>query len=248
MKVSVVTVSFNSAKTIEDTIQSVLGQTYGDIEYIIVDGNSKDNTVEIVNKYKDKIAKIISEKDNGIYDAMNKGIRLATGDVVGILNSDDIYASEDVIGKVAEEIKNVDCVWGNLVYVKKHNTDKVVRQWQSSGFDLGKFNQGWHPPHPTFFVKRGIYEKYGIFRNDLSIAADYELMLRFLQKYKISSKYIPKTLVKMRVGGESNKNILKVIKANMECLKAFKMNDLKVNPLIVLGKPLLKLFQYFKTN
>lgn len=248
MKISIITPTFNSERTVEDTIKSVLNQTYPDIEYIIIDGGSTDGTLDIIEKYKDKIAKIISEQDRGIYDAMNKGIKLATGDIVGILNSDDFYASSDIIEMVADEFreKNADCVWGDLDYVDKDDLNRIVRRWQSSPYEEGKFQRGWHPPHPTFFIKKEIYKKYGFFRLDLSISADYELMLRFLEKNKISSSYIPKVFVKMRVGGKSNKNVFNIIKANLQCLKAFRVNRLKVNPFLFFIKPMSKIFQFFK--
>ncbi len=245
MKVSIITPSFNSAETLEDTIKSVLTQNYSEIEYILIDGGSTDETLEIISRYENKISKFISEKDTGIYNAMNKGLALATGDIVGILNSDDIYSSEEVILTIVKEIqeKRVDCVWGDLVYVNKEN--KVIRRWQSSEYENGAFQKGWHPPHPTFFVKKDIYKKYRMFNESLSIAADYELMLRFLEKYKIKSSYISQELVKMRIGGKSNKNILNIARANYECYKAWRINKLRVNPLNLLMKPISKVKQYF---
>lgn len=248
MRVSIITVSYNSDKTIEDAIKSVLSQTYPDIEYIIVDGGSIDGTIEIVNKHRDKIAKFVSEPDKGIYDAMNKGIKLAAGEIVGILNSDDFYADENAVKKIVEAIEKgkADVCWGDLVYVAKNNTDKIIRFWKSSKYQEGKFRRGWHPPHPTFFVKKHIYEKYGVFNLDLKIAADYELMLRFLEKYKVNSCYIPKILVKMRTGGESNKGVINIIKANLESYRAWQINDLKGGFFAVFLKPLSKIIQYFK--
>ena len=250
MKVSIITPSFNSADTIENTIQSVLLQNYPDIEYIITDGGSTDGTVEVINKYKNKINKFVSEKDKGVYDGMNRGIKRATGDIIGILNSDDIYASNDVIERVVNEMaeNNADCCWGDLVYVDAKNTDKVIRYWKSSEYKEGKFKKGWMPPHPTFFVKKWVYQKYGLFNLDFPISADYELMLRFLEKYKIRSCYIPQVLVKMRIGGQSNKSIKNIIKGNIECYRAWKINGLKANPLIFFFKPLSKVTQYFKRS
>jgi glycosyltransferase len=228
MKVSIITPSFNSAKTIEETIKSVLGQSYKDIEYIIIDGGSKDKTLEIVNKYKDKISKIVSEPDKGIYDAMNKGVKLASGEVIGILNSDDLYADEKVIEEVVKTFENykVQCVWGDLVYFTD-DPNKIIRIWRSSDYKEDLFEKGWVPPHPTFFVKKEVYEKYGYFRLDFPVAADYELMFRFLKKYKISGKYISKVLVKMRAGGNANK-LKNIIKGNLECIRAWKINELKM--------------------
>lgn len=246
--VSLITTVFNNKETIEDAIKSVLNQSYPNIEYIITDGGSTDGTIEIINKYKNKINKFVSEPDKGIYDGMNKGIKLSSGDIIGILNSDDLYASNDVIEKVVNEMeeKNVDVCWGDLVYVDAKNTDKVIRYWKSSEYKEGKFKKGWMPPHPTFFVRKWVYDKYGMFNLDFPISADYELMLRFLEKYKINSCYIPQVLVKMRVGGKSNKSIKNIIKANIECYRAWKVNGLRINPLRIFLKPLSKIPQYFK--
>ena len=248
MKISIITPSFNSVEIIESAIKNVLSQDYPNIEYIIIDGGSTDGTLKVIDKYKNKIAKVVSEKDKGVYDGMNKGIKLATGDIIGILNSDDFYTSENVIKKVVRTMKekNADCCWGDLVYVDKENTDKIIRNWKSSEYKEGKFKRGWHPPHPCFFVKKWVYEKYGLFNLDFPISADYELMLRLLEKHKIKSCYIPQILVKMRIGGQSNKSIKNIIKGNIECYRAWKINGLKANPLIFFFKPLSKVTQYFK--
>lgn len=250
MKVSIITVVYNNQDTIKDAIESVLNQTYKNIEYIIIDGASTDRTVEIIKSYEDKIDKFISESDKGIYDAMNKGIKLATGDIIGILNSDDFYASNDIIEKAVREFqeKKVDSVYGDLVYTDAKNTNKVIRYWKSKSYKRGLFQKGWHPAHPTFFVKKEVYDKYGLFNFDFKIAADYELMLRFLEKYQISSSYIPEIFVKMRLGGESNQSIKNVIKANIESYNAWKVNGLDINPFQMLLKPLSKLLQFKKTN
>lgn len=248
MKVSIITVSYNSEKTIQDTISSVLNQSYTDIEYIIIDGGSNDKTAEIVRKYGNKISKFVSEKDSGIYDAMNKGIKIATGEVIGTLNADDLYANTQVVSEVVSAMsKNeADVCWGDLVYVKSDDLNKIIRNWKSSDYGVGKFKNGWHPPHPTFFVKKEIYKKYGYFDQQFKIAADYELMLRFLEKYKVRSCYIPSVLVKMRLGGVSNRNLKNIMQANLESYKAWQVNGLKVNPLRIILKPLSKLGQYFK--
>ncbi len=246
--VSIITTVFNNKETIEDTIKSVLSQRYPNIEYIVIDGGSTDGTVDIISKYKDRISKFVSEKDRGIYDGLNKGIKMAGGEIIGILHSDDVYADNKVIEKVVTEMtgRNLDVCWGDLVYVSRNNQEKVIRYWKSSEYKEGKFKRGWMPPHPTLFIKRYIYERYGRFNLDFPIAADYELILRFLEKCKVKSCYIPQTLVKMRIGGESNKNIKNIIKANIECYRAWKINGLKINPLKILLKPLLKIPQYFK--
>lgn len=229
LRVSIITVSFNSASTIEETIRSVFSQSYKEIEYIIIDGGSGDQTLSIIDKYKDKISKVVSEKDDGIYDAMNKGIRLATGEIIGILNSDDIYADEKVIEKVVTQMEQskADVCWGDLEYVKRDNLLKVTRKWQSSAYSPGIFQKGWQLPHPALFVRKSVYEKYGLYNTALIISADYEISLRLLEKNKVPSVYIPETLVKMREGGSSNwKNIFRVFEGNSEVRQAWKMNNL----------------------
>ncbi len=249
MKVSIITPVFNNAETIESAIKSVLQQTYSNIEYIIVDGSSTDGTLERIRNYKSKISKIISENDDGIFDAMNKGLKAATGDVIGILNSDDFYVNEFVIEKVVRQMqeKNVDSVYGDLVYVAPKNPDKIVRFWKSGPYYRGIFYSGWMPPHPTFFVKKWVFDKYGKFDTRLKNAADYELMLRFLHKYEISTTYIPQVLVKMRTGGNSNSSIINRLKANWEDRKAWEYNDLKPKFWTLTLKPLKKLTQYLRT-
>ena len=249
MKISIITVVWNNAKTIRDAINSVLNQSYKDVEYIVVDGASTDGTIKIVQSYGDKI-KFISEKDNGLYDAMNKGIRMATGDVVGILNSDDFYASDKILQIVADEFlnSNTDSVYANLEYVDANNPKKVVGYWKSKKYQDGLFRSGWHPAHPTFFVKSEIYKKYGMFDLGFRIAADYELMLRFFEKCKITSSYVDEVFVKMRMGGESNKSIKNIIKANIESYRAWQANGLYINPLMFLLKPFSKIVQFINKS
>lgn len=205
MKVSIITVVYNNAHMIKSAINSVLNQTYSDIEYIIIDGKSTDRTVEIIQSYGLKIDKFISESDFGIYDAMNKGLKLATGDVIGILNSDDFYISNDVIAKVIQVFKErqVDSVFADLMYVKSDNLDKVVRYYDSSQCSPENFKKAMYPAHPTFFVKRSVYEKYGYFKTDYKIAADFDLMARFLYTNRISYFYLQEPIIKMRLGGIS---------------------------------------------
>ena len=244
MNISVITVSFNTATTLEDAINSVLIQSLiGSIEQIIIDGGSTDGTVEIIKKYGHKVSKWISEKDNGIYDAMNKGIGLATGDVIGFLNSDDVYVAQDTLASVAEIFKTgCDCCYSDLVYVNQ-DLKKTIRYWKSGEYRGGKFYEGWHPPHPTFFARREIFREYGLFDTSYKIAADYEIMLRFLVRHKISVSYLPEVTVKMRVGGESNRSLKNIIKANAEVKRAWLDNGLKPPPFIYLRKPLSKLKQ-----
>ena len=247
-RVSVVTTVLNGASTIESAIESVLGQTHQDIEYIIVDGGSTDGTVDVIGRYGDRIARFVSEPDRGIFDGMNKGIMLASGEIIGILNADDMYASDGVIETVARAMQeqNADVCWGDLVYVDASDTDKVIRYWRSSRYEDGKFRRGWMPPHPTFFVKKGVYDEYGVFDLTFPIAADYELMLRFLEKHKVKSCYIPEVLVRMRAWGNSNRSVRNIVRGNIECYRAWDANGLRINPLRILLKPLSKVSQFME--
>lgn len=249
VKVSIITASFQAAGTIRDSLNSVRDQGLP-LQHIIIDGGSTDGTVEIINEFGSSIDVVISEPDSGIYDAMNKGFNFATGDVIGLLNADDYYHSKNVLKKVvsAFEDSQVEACYGDLVYVENTDPDKVVRYWHSGPFKSQKFYWGWMPPHPTFFVRRNIYEKYGLFRLDLGSAADYELMLRFLVRHKISVKYIPEVIVRMRTGGVSNASISNRLKANRKDKLAWKVNGIKPYPWTLLLKPLLKVPQYFTRN
>ncbi len=247
MKVSIITITYNSEKYIENTIQSVVNQDYENIEYIIVDGLSTDNTLDIVNRYQDKISKIISEKDNGLYDAINKGIKAATGDIIGLIHSDDFLASDNVISKYVEKFKNTNAegVYANLHYVDQHNTNKLIRNWVSGEYKQGLFKKGWMPPHPTFYVKKEVYERYGLYRDDIfKSAADYEFMLRVIHKHQIKVAYLPIVTVKMRMGGVSNASLKNRLKANKEDQLAWEINNLKMPVLLPVLKPLSKLKQY----
>ena len=252
MKISIITVVYNNKETVQDAMNSVLSQDYDDLEYIIVDGGSTDGTVEIINEaikiHSKRNIKLLSEKDNGIYDAMNKGIKLATGDVIGILNSDDFYINNEVISIITNEFmaKNVDSVFADLVYVKADDLDRIVRYYSSAKFHLKKMAYGWMPAHPTFFVKRKIYEQYGLYKTNYQIAADYELVARFLVKNKISYSYIPKVLVKMRKGGASTRNLKSNWILNKEIIRACAENDIKTNIIKVFSKYPTKIFQLAK--
>lgn len=227
MKISIITIAYNSGHSIADAIQSVLAQTYPNIEYIIVDGKSKDNTVEVVKSFGDRISKFVSEPDKGIYDALNKGIKMATGDIVGFMHSDDLFASDDIIEKVAAIFAkhDVDSIYGDLQYVYKNDTDKVLRYWKSGEFSIRKLKMGWMPPHPTFYVKKKVYDQYGLFNTNFRIAADYDTMLRFLGKYRISTMYLPEVMVKMRVGGASNRSLKNIIRKSKEDMQAIRDNQ-----------------------
>ena len=248
MKVSIITVCYNSAATIEDTIESVLGQTYDAIEYIVIDGASSDDTLQIMDKYKNDISVFVSEKDKGMYDAINKGIQHSTGELIGILNADDFYIDNSVISDVVQTMQQekADSLYSDLYYVAAEDTNKVVRNWISGKYNRQKFLNGWMPPHPTFFVKRTAYEKYGNFNLDLKSAADYELMLRFLYKNKLSTCYLPRPLVRMRVGGMSNVSLKNRINANKEDRLAWSMNGLRPKAFTMLLKPLRKVIQFVR--
>jgi len=247
-KITIITAGYNSAATIRDTLKCIASQSYSNIEHIIIDGASKDDTLKIVKEFP-HVAKIISEPDQGIYDAMNKGIQLATGDIIGILNSDDFYSDNDTLQSVAKAFteNNVESCYADLQYVDEKNTSRIVRNWVSGDFNRFNFLKGWMPPHPTFFVRKEIYEKYGSFDLELNSAADYELMLRFLFKHRISTHYIPKTLVKMRTGGQSNASLKNRFKANQEDKLAWKKNGLKPKFYTTWLKPIRKINQYFNT-
>jgi len=246
MKISIITVAFNSEKYIQTAIESVLNQDYNNVEYIIIDGNSTDRTLSIINEYKDKINILVSEPDKGIYDAMNKGLKLASGDVIATLNSDDMYIDNTILSKVAASFaqNNCDIIYGNLYYVKSNDTEKIVRKWITKPFKKNAFKKGWHPPHPTFFVRKNIYLKYGYFNLGFKLAADFELMLRFLENHAASSFYMNIPMVKMRLGGATNKNLKNIINQNFECYNAFKKNNLPVSVLYPLYRLLPKLFQF----
>ncbi len=227
MKISIITIAYNSGHSIADAIQSVLAQTYPNIEYVIVDGKSKDNTVEVVKSFGDRISKFVSEPDKGIYDALNKGIKMATGDIIGFMHSDDLFASDDIIEKVAALFvkHDVDSIYGDLQYVYKNDTNKVLRYWRSGDFSIHKLKMGWMPPHPTFYVKKKVYDQYGLFNTNFRIAADYDTMLRFLGKYRISTMYLPEVMVKMRVGGASNRSLKNIIRKSKEDMQAIRDNQ-----------------------
>jgi glycosyltransferase involved in cell wall biosynthesis len=245
MKVSIITVTYNSERTLSDTIESVFDQTYKDIEYIVIDGDSTDRTKDIVREYGYAI-KFISEPDDGIYDAYNKGLRLASGDIVGILNSDDVYFDNRVIENIVREFeeKDVDSVYADLIFVKPKNLDKSVRYYDSSYFNPQKFTYGLMPAHPTFFVKKIIYERYGVFRTDLKISADFDLLIRFLYTHKISYSYMQEVLVKMRVGGVST-SFSSIWINNIEQLQVCRDNGIDTNIFKIFFKYPVKILGFF---
>jgi len=250
LKISIITVCFNSAATIRDTIESVRDQSYRNREFIVIDGNSTDHTLSIVKEFDDEVSCLVSEPDQGIYDAMNKGIRLASGDVIGFINADDFYASNDVLGNVAEIFRHpgVDACYGDLCYVREFDTQSVVRYWRSSEYRPGIFTNGWCPPHPTFFVRRKIYERFGGFDLNYRIAADFELMMRFLEVHQVRARYLREVLVKMRMGGTTNRSLKNIARQNGEILRALKKHGLAANPFAFFGKKIISRGRQFITR
>lgn len=248
MKVSIITVTYNSARYLQSAIQSVAYQDYPNIEYIVVDGGSTDKTVSIIQGNSDCITKWISEKDNGMYDALNKGMEMATGDVIGILNSDDMLASTDIISKIVScfSQQKVDSIFGDLLYVDTEETDKIHRFWKGAPYRRSLFETGWMPAHPTFYVRKEVVDQLGGYRPSYFSAADFELMTRYLYKHRISSYYLPELIVKMRKGGMSNGTLQKRLRANRRDYLALKENHVPFPFIVSLIKPLRKLPQYIK--
>lgn len=249
MKVSIITATYNSSATIKDTVLSVKNQSYRNVEHIVVDGQSTDNTLNLLNYFGHR-GPLLSEPDKGIYDAMNKGVKMAGGDIVGILNSDDFYADGRVIEKVVKTFESGDCdaVYGDLVYVDAFHTKKVLRKWIAGGYNKKLFYRGWMPPHPTFFVKKEVYEKYGAFNLNFKSSSDYELLLRFMFLKDIKVKYLPGVLVHMRAGGLSNRSLKNRIAAHIEDHRAWSTNGISPKWYTVVLKPLRKVKQYLSAT
>jgi len=254
MKVSIITVTFNSSSTVRDTIESVLSQSYQDWELIIKDGGSKDNTLEICREYEDKCGgrmRIISCPDMGIYDAMNQGIKAATGDVVGLLNSDDFYHRDDIlqiISSAFEENPGIQAIYGDVRFVNPDNLDKTVRYYSSANFKPSKFRWGWMPAHPTFFTYKENFEKFGYYKTDYQIAADYELLIRFLYTHRLPAKYIPEDFMKMRTGGRSTSGFKSNIILNREIVRGCRENGIYTNMAMLFLKYFVKVFELIKTR
>lgn len=248
MKLSIITVVYNNKRTINDAILSVFEQTYENIEHIIIDGGSTDGTLEILERERAKFAFLISEPDKGIYDAMNKGVGLATGDVIGILNSDDLYADNKVLQDVMtsfQEDQALFILYGDLVYVKSNEVDKIVRNWVSKSYTKNFFESGEVPPHPTLFVKSLVYKEVGNFDLKYKLAADYEFMLRAFKLHTFKTKYLNRLIVRMRLGGATNKNFKNILDGNKEILNAWKKNGLKPPFLIMPLRVIKRLSQFF---
>jgi glycosyltransferase len=251
MLITMITATYNSEEYLPAALNSFRQQKYAAKELLVIDGNSQDETLNIIKAYKDCITDSRSEKDQGIYDALNKGIALAKGDIIGVLHSDDFFASEDVLNRVAEKFKKdseLMAVYGDLEYVDRIDSNKVIRYWQSGPFSRRKIKMGWMPPHPTMFIKKECFEKYGHYDLSYRSAADYDLILRFLYKNKLKTDYIPEVLMKMRVGGLSNQSFKNRWRANQEDRKAMRENGIPFPFLMAILKPLSKLGQYFRKN
>lgn len=246
MKVSIITVTKNSARTIEDSLLSVLKQDYSDIEHIVIDGDSSDGTQTILQKYRYNIDRIISEPDNGIYDAMNKGIHTSSGEIIGILNSDDIYAYDAVISDVVEifQDESIDVVYGDLWYVRTDDVNKIVRRFRSSDFKPEKLKYGIAPAHPTMFIRKSIFDKFGLYNDSYSISADFEFIVRIFKDGEISAHYLPKVMTKMRMGGISTRNWQSLTLSNSEMLRACRENNIQTNMFNIVSKYLWKSLGY----
>lgn len=250
MKLSLITVTSNSGQFLEDCILSVIAQNYPNIEYIVIDGKSTDNTIDIIKKYEHSIQTWISEPDRGMYDAINKGMKLATGDIIGILNSDDVLDNNAVVSSVIQAFKEngVDSIYGDLEYVDQQDINKVYRIWKGRTYKRSRFLTGWMPAHPTFYFRRSLFEQYGGYENHFYSSADYELMCRYLFKHSVSSFYLPKFIVRMRRGGQSNGSLKMRLRANRRDYLAMKKNGIPFALLVSILKPLSKLHQYYKVS
>jgi len=242
MRISIITVTYNSSRTIIDCIYSVHNQSFNDIEHIIIDGLSTDNTINLINSVPNSVKIIVSEKDDGIYDAMNKGLKLATGDVIGFLNSDDLYANNNILNEVMFHFnldRNLDILYGDLIYIKHNNIEKKVRTWKSKQYYPNFFENGSVPPHPSLFLSRRVYQTVGNFNLKYTLAADYEFMLRIFKKYNFKMLHLPLVLVHMRLGGATNNSIKNIYKGNKEILQSWKENGYKI-PLLLIPKRIFK--------
>ena len=245
LKISIITVAYNAQNTIERCITSVLQQNFKNVQYILIDGKSTDDTLQIINQYKDSIDILISEPDSGVYDAMNKGIAVATGDIIGTINADDFFADDDVLYNIAKVFNEQDAniLYGDLDYIDPN--DNVIRKWRSGKYKKGMFNWGWMPPHPTFYCRKKLFDDFGIYRLDYGSAADYELMLRFIHLNNTNAYYLNKVMIKMVIGGLSNKNVTNRVQAMRFDLKAMRNNNIFLPMVTILFKPLRKVAQFF---
>lgn len=251
MKISIVTVVYNNAATIGHAIDSVLAQDYPNIEYIVVDGMSTDGTVDIIKGYGNRITQFVSEKDKGIYDAMNKGIRMATGDVVGILNADDFFYNNTIVSAIAAEFvadKTLDATLGDIVFIAENDHKRVLRHYSSKKWRPSKFAWGYMPAHPAFFCRKVHFDRYGYYKTYYKIAADYELLIRFLLLHRLRFKYLPLITTSMRMGGASTRNINSILTLNHEIKRACRENGIRTNYLMIYSKYFFKPFEFLFNN
>jgi len=248
MHISIITVCLNSAGTIADALESVGKQTFREIEHIVVDGVSTDGTQEIVRGFTPKVARLISEPDRGLYDAMNKGLAAASGEIIGYLNSDDVYASDDVLQKVATVFAepDVDACYGDLVYVHRDDMSQVVRYWRSRPYSPGLVERGWMPAHPTFFVRRRLLLEEGGFNTRYRYHADFDLVVRLFLQRRIRTKYIPEILVRMRVGGKTNRSLRNIVRGNLESIDSLRSHGVPVTPMFFIGKLVSRVPQFLR--
>lgn len=248
MKISIVTVSYNSAATIVDTLYSVALQTHPDLEHVIVDGGSKDATLQMVHAHGIANRKMVSEPDRGIYDAMNKGLSMATGEIVGFLNSDDIYADPKALERVAQAFRdpNIDVVYGDIVFVAQNDTTRVVRVWKSEPYTLGMCSRGWMPPHPSLYVRKSAYDKHGSYDLAFPAAADFEMALRLLDRAKLKFAYVPFVQVRMRMGGQSTRSLKNIISGSREVSRACQKHGLPGGLIFMIKRLLVKVPQFFR--
>lgn len=246
MKVTVITVCFNSGGTIADTLRSVSAQTHGDVEHIVIDGGSKDGTQDVIAATPNRIARLVSEPDRGIYDAMNKGLALATGEIVGFLNSDDVYADASSLAEIVRAFDDptIDACYGDVLFVAADDPARVVRYWRAGPSRPGRLAQGWMPPHPTFYTRRSIYDAAGGFDISYRLQADFDMAIRLVEGRKLNLRYLPHTLVRMRMGGASNASVWNVIRGNLEAYRAARRHGLPVSPLFAVRKVLSRIPQF----
>lgn len=248
MRISIITVCYNAAAHIEETIRSVVVQDHPDIEHIVIDGGSTDGTQRLIERYREVIAHFTNEPDAGVYDAMNKGLRVATGEVIAFVNAGDMIAHRSVVSEMAREFgrDDAEAIYGDAYMVDPDDIRKVRRFWRGGAYDRANFRKGWMPPHLGTYIRRSVYDRFGHFRNDLKVSADYELLFRFMYKHRIRVRYVPKVLVRFRLGGVSNRSFAHIWRANREVYRAWALNGERVGPWIMLLKPLGKLRQYFQ--
>lgn len=248
MRVTIITVAFNAAATIADTLGSIAEQTHPDIEHIVIDGASTDGTLEVAKRHGKRVARLISESDKGIYDAMNKGLRLATGDIVGFLNADDVYADTGVLARVSAtmEAERLDALFGDAEFVNSDRPDRPLRRYRSERFHPGRIAWGWMPAHPTLFLRRQVYERFGLFRTDYRIAGDFELVARMFHDDTLKYRHLPEVLVRMRTGGVSTGGWRNTLLLNREVLRACRENGISTNLPKILSKYPAKLLEFIR--